>query len=178
MLPLDSPMWGELNHVYGSAEDSPQMLRALEKLDQISWGESSGPLDTFISAHYHQGDPNSAALAAVPHLLRIGKSKGAGSLTRLLILIGWIESVRDDAAPLEATALLAAYDEAIAEALELSLEAIQLPITDNEDFRHVLGAIAAFRGKKFLALRLFELDALYDEYLEKHGEDFTNRPKF
>ena len=154
------------------------MLRALEKLEQISWGESSGPLDTFISAHYHQGDPNSAALAAVPHLLRIGKSKDTASLTQLLILIGWIESVRDEKIPPEATSLMAAYEETIAEALELSLEAIQLPITDNEGFRHILGAISAFRGKRFLALRIFELDVLYDEYLEKHGEDFTSRPKF
>ena len=55
-LPLDSPRWKELVHVYGSAADMPDAIRRLDNLEHIEF-QRDGPLDEIISAIFHQGDP-------------------------------------------------------------------------------------------------------------------------
>ena len=69
MLSLDSPQWKQLQHAYGSAADTPELLRQLETFPS-SQGESE-PWFSIWSSLAHQGDVYSASFAAVPHVIRV-----------------------------------------------------------------------------------------------------------
>ena len=98
MLNLDDPRWNELNHAYGSASDTPTLLRRLEANPDIQ--EFGGithttplappELGQWNPGHYasyheffaepwlslwmslcHQGTVYTASFAAVPHIVRI-----------------------------------------------------------------------------------------------------------
>ena len=67
MIELDDPVWGELEHAYGTAEDVPEALRAIERrksLTQKFWDDLENKL-------VHQWSIGSASLAAMPHLVRL-----------------------------------------------------------------------------------------------------------
>lgn len=67
MIDLDDPIWRELKHAYGSAEDVPEALRSIEARKSLTkkfW-------DDFENKLVHQWSIGSASLAAMPHLVRI-----------------------------------------------------------------------------------------------------------
>jgi hypothetical protein len=69
-LPLDSPLWNELSHAYGSAGDIPALLIKLESFPESN-DYSDEPWFSLWSALAHQGDVYPASFAAVPHVVRI-----------------------------------------------------------------------------------------------------------
>jgi hypothetical protein len=105
IIPLDSPRWKTLGHAYGSAEDVPDLIRAVgaEKVPNYRDG---GMWFEVYSTLYHQHSTYSATYAAFPHLMHIA---GAGMLAQrvaVLCLAGQIrvhghadESIPDDLLP-------------------------------------------------------------------------------
>jgi hypothetical protein len=69
MLSLESPVWAQLQHAYGSASDIPNLLRQLESFP-ASEGQQE-PWFSIWSALAHQGDVYTASFAAVPHIVRV-----------------------------------------------------------------------------------------------------------
>lgn len=172
-LPLDSARWSELSHAYGPASDLPDLLSQIDRMKEISFEDKGGPFSQLISAVYHQGDATSAALAAAPHLLRTAQSKALPSRINLLIVMGWIESVRTQECSERIGPLYETYRQCMSEALSECIHILQLDDLDPVDLRYLLGAVAAFKGKQFLAARVFQLDELYAHYLEQTSEDDT-----
>jgi hypothetical protein len=70
LIELDSDKWKSLEHAYGSAEDIPDLLSALEKYPP-SGNYRSEPYYSLWGALCHQGDTYSASIAALPHLVRL-----------------------------------------------------------------------------------------------------------
>ena len=69
MLALESPRWSQLRHAYGSAADTPELLRrVLNDPEEDDWDDLFGTLT-------HQGDVSTAAYAAVPHIVRSALGK-------------------------------------------------------------------------------------------------------
>ena len=78
MLELDSPKWAKLQTPYGSAAGVPKMLRAVEqraaKLRTLDdW--DTDPWPEFFNVLCHQGDIDSASIAALPHVVRIAAAQ-------------------------------------------------------------------------------------------------------
>jgi hypothetical protein len=65
MIPLDDPVWKNLNGGYQIPFDASSVLGRLEQGEDV-WDELWEEL-------HHQGDVGEASYAAVPHLVRIGK---------------------------------------------------------------------------------------------------------
>ena len=169
MLPLGSPRWQELAHVYGAAGDIPEKLRRLEAEGIIDWGPDS-VLEEIASAIYHQGDPGTASYAAVPHLVRIAEDRTPAEQTWLVLLCGWIEAARTSLRPEVPDDLSQAYDNALAKARRLAIAFLNSPRgnwTKGEyavDLTYLFGAIAAFDGEHELAQDLAMFDILKDCY--------------
>ncbi|WP_433463850.1 HEAT repeat domain-containing protein [Spirillospora sp. CA-128828] len=91
---LDDIDWAGLHHAYGSAEDVPDLLRALSSSDEDERNAALGELFTNI---HHQGNRYSASAAAVPFLLALASDPGTPERTWPLYLavalaIGFDES--------------------------------------------------------------------------------------
>lgn len=65
---LDEVAWGELTHAFGTAQDIPDVLRAVASADRHARREAFRCLYGNL---YHQGSTYSATVAAVPFLLRV-----------------------------------------------------------------------------------------------------------
>ena len=70
MIDLDSSAWKTLTHAYGTADDVPALLRALEKLPNAQ-DVNAEPYHTLWSSLCHQGNSYDASYAASPHILEI-----------------------------------------------------------------------------------------------------------
>ena len=116
-LSLDSPRWLDLSHVYGSASDIPGLLTQIDRMEEVSLEDADGPLSRLVSAVYHQGDATTAALAAAPHLLKTAQNSNLSSRINLLIVIGWVESVRTDECAERIGELYGTYKHCVVEAL-------------------------------------------------------------
>src|SRR5437773_8148139 len=66
MIPLNDPSWSTLAGGYKTPYDPSDALRRLERGEDV-WDELWEEL-------HHQGDVGEASYAAVPHLIRIGKT--------------------------------------------------------------------------------------------------------
>lgn len=76
-LSLDSKRWARLTHAYGSAADTPDLLRRLyESPDRDVWSDLCG------GSVVHQGDVSEAAYAALPHVLAAAESVPASDRLR------------------------------------------------------------------------------------------------
>ncbi|GAA4392033.1 hypothetical protein GCM10023088_69710 [Actinomadura verrucosospora] len=91
---LDGIDWAGLDHAYGSAEDVPDLLRALSSSDEDEREAALGELFTTV---FHQGSRYGASAAAVPFLLGLASHPGTPERTWPLYL---------------AAALAIGYDEA------------------------------------------------------------------
>lgn len=70
MIDLDSSAWKTLNHAYGSADDIPELLRALQSLPNAQ-DVKTEPYHALWSSLCHQGTAYDASYAASPHLIEI-----------------------------------------------------------------------------------------------------------
>jgi len=181
-LPLDSPRWKELAHVYGSAADMPDAIRRLEKLDHIEF-QHDGPLDEIISAIYHQGDPDTGSYATVPHLVRIAESRPPGERLPLLSLCSWIEQYRTSTRPRIPEDLEPAYHHALARALTMTIELLAVPRSswgsfgDPYELHHIFMSIAALSGERKLAFLIDHIDDLEFYLKQENPEDWPPWPE-
>ncbi len=92
MLSLDSPRWQELEHAYGWATDTPELLLQLSNFPK-SEGKSE-PWFSIWSSLAHQGDVHSASFAAVPHVVAILASNPLRCDSAYFQFPAWIEICR------------------------------------------------------------------------------------
>jgi hypothetical protein len=92
MLGLDNPRWSELRHAYGSAQDLPTLLRALQEIPSSS-GDAD-PWFTLWSALAHQGDVYDASFAAVPYVIEAMSRDPAKADSSYLQFPAWVEICR------------------------------------------------------------------------------------
>ncbi len=88
---LDSIPWKRLSHAYGSAEDVPELLRALWTDDPEVPG-AEGPLWQLFGNILHQGTVYSATAHAVPFLLELAASPQIAERIGVLDLLACIAS--------------------------------------------------------------------------------------
>jgi hypothetical protein len=69
MTRLNKTVWSNLPHAYGTAEDTPDLLRQLEASPTLARPTMRTSLGT--AALCHQGDVYLASYAALPHMARI-----------------------------------------------------------------------------------------------------------
>ncbi|RUM22236.1 hypothetical protein EFQ99_25465 [Rhizobium vallis] len=71
MLSITDPRWRELRHAYGSADDIPELLRALAMSPGPKASFEEEPWFSLWSRLCHQGDVYRASYVAVPHIVQI-----------------------------------------------------------------------------------------------------------
>jgi hypothetical protein len=81
---LDSVDWGSLTHAYGTAEDVPELLRALRSDDEEERREAMYELCGNI---YHQGTRYEATAHAVPFLLELVADPATPDRTEVMHLL-------------------------------------------------------------------------------------------
>ena len=96
MLALDDPRWGELSHAYGSAADTPTLLRMLEAdPNRTDYSEDDdNPWSQLDMSICHQGTVCSGSYAAVPHIVRIAALAADPLPIGYLLLPAYIERGR------------------------------------------------------------------------------------
>ncbi len=116
-LELSDPRWAELTHAYGSAVDIPAQLRSLRACTTLPSRWQDEPLSSLWQSLCHQGVPDTASYAAVPHLLEIALGRPAREGEQVLHLVGNIIAYQHRGPPMP-TWLAQPYDRAIALAVE------------------------------------------------------------
>ena len=157
-LPLDDPAWGSLSHAYGSADDVPGLLRALEASPRPTIDYQDEPWFTLWSSLCHQGDVYTASYAAVPNIVRIALEADWPIDFSFLMLPTAIEIARgEERAPLVPDFLEAAYRAAI-EALVDCVLRHSGQEWDNSFVRSGLAAMAVAKGHRSIAEAIIDLD--------------------
>jgi len=157
MLDLDSPIWKDLTHAYGSAADIPTLLEQLKTASPQEKYDSE-PWFSLWSALCHQNDVYSASYAALPHIIAIAGSKPARERLDHLFLAASIEAFRHVGdAPAIPVDLQEAYQQGIEQSFTLILGCLKLDWQENE-YRILLGALAVVRAHPQLGNAIFELD--------------------
>ena len=90
-MDLDSIPWQKLTHAYGSAEDVPDLLRALRTAPPNGAGEES-PLWHLFGNIWHQGTVYEATAYAVPFLIEIIQERQTPDRVHILLLLAAIAS--------------------------------------------------------------------------------------
>ena len=102
MLGLDDPRWTELRHAYGTASDTPNVLRQLRSTSVSTDREE--PWFTLWSSLAHQGDVYSASFAACPTLSESWLALRQRATRRFFsFLRGWRYAVGERAFPFPIT---------------------------------------------------------------------------
>ena len=91
-LPLNSPRWAELWHMYGNASDVPARLRKLRRVQTDD--RLAEELCTLMTGVYHQHDVTTAAFAVVPHLAELCLASKLQTCYRYIGCIAKIEVAR------------------------------------------------------------------------------------
>lgn len=158
MLDLNSPLWKDLTHAYGSAADIPALLEQL-KTAAPPKNYDTEPWFSLWSALCHQYDVYTASYAALPHIIAIAGSRPAHERLDHLLLASSIEAFRhlEDAPPIPVE-LKEAYEQAIKQAPTLILECLELDWQDRDDCI-LLGALAVMQGHPQLGNAIFELES-------------------
>jgi hypothetical protein len=154
MLSLDSPRWNELQHAYGIASDTPELLRQLQSLPD-ALGESE-PWFTLWSSLAHQRDVYSASFAAVPHVVRALASAPASASFVYFHFPAWVEICRKNNSTPIPSDLEEAYFSALSELPGLVAAASARP-WDADFLACALSAIAAAKGSSKVAEAVMEL---------------------
>ena len=154
MLSLDSPRWESLQHAYGSASDTPSLLRQLQSLPDAT-GESE-PWFTLWSSLAHQDDVYSASFAAVPHVVSVIASQPEKATATYFQFPACVEiSRKRQRTPIPAD-LEQAYFAALGQLPALAAAAASRP-WDADMVASVLSAIAAAKGDPTVAEAALEL---------------------
>lgn len=163
MLQNADDRWGELRSGYRLRFDPRP---ALEKLESSSDPEAAWAI--LWAELYHQGDVDTAAYAAVPHIVRIHAARDLPEWNTYALL-GVVESARQLERNPEIPAWLApAYRAAWDRVVELALR--DLARSREEDLvQSALGAIAVARGLRsagqlLISFSAAELDEILSEY--------------
>lgn len=154
MLALDSSRWAELQHAYGPAADTPDLLRKLQSLPD-SVGESE-PWFSLWSSLAHQGDVYSASFAAVPHVIAALSSAPATAPSTYFQFPAWVEICRKNRGATIPRELELAYFNALAELPSLVAAAAGRP-WDSSFTACALAAVAAAKGNAKVAEAVLEL---------------------
>jgi len=141
VIPFDSARWTELRHAFGSAGDVPGML------DRLGKGDATVMADLF-GYICHQGTPESASYAAVPHLVEISRDVRDPELrAEILVLIGAIAAATD--LPDVPADLRVAYEAALPLARDLALKTLNEAIKPSNAV-YLLEAAATLDGRTVL----------------------------
>ena len=154
MLSLDSQRWNELQHAYGFASDTPDLLRQLQSLPDSS-GQSE-PWFTLWSSLAHQGDVYPASFAAVPHVIRALATAPVSAPSTYFQFPAWVEICRQNHSTPIPSDLAPAYFSALAELPGLVAAASARP-WDADFLACALSAIAAAKGSATVAEAAMEL---------------------
>jgi hypothetical protein len=132
VLSLDDPRWAELQHAYGSAKDTPELLRRVydDPDDSDAWYELWGSI-------CHQGTAYQASFAAVPHLVAIAERSAACDRADALSLVACIVISAYYIPP----DLSAEFREALGRIPTLAAET--LGQVEEDQARHLIVALAA-----------------------------------
>lgn len=150
MLSLDDLKWRELNGGYKTPYDASVALKRMERGEDV-WDELWEEL-------HHQGDVGEASYAAVPHLIRIGKTLPNRDWN-LYALVSCIEVERHRKTnPPLPDWLAESYRQAMGEMLDLAASDLR---SSDEQYTvwSILAAIALAKGQ----LKLGALISLSDE---------------
>lgn len=93
MLSLTSDTWSQLTHAYGPADDVPALIVKLSDYPSKSRHDSE-PFFSLWSSLCHQGDTNTAAYAAVPHIVGLAQAQPDRITYDFLLLPTSIEIAR------------------------------------------------------------------------------------
>jgi hypothetical protein len=145
MIALDSPQWAQLRHAYGAAADTAVAIQRL--IDRPTGPAADAIWHDLFGSLVHQGTVYQAALAAVPHLVRIATRLPPEDRLAFIDFIGLVATnvvVADPADPLwrGCAAAFAAAD---------ALVDPQLAAEDDHDVLIAAGARAAFAGCQGIA---------------------------
>lgn len=144
MLPLDSARWRELEHAYGVAEDTPDLLRQLESQAEEESADAE-PWFTLWNSLCHQGDVYDASFAAVPHVLRIAEAHPDLFSSSFLQFPACVEFCRRKAGGAVPVELELAYFAAL-ERIPAILALASTREWDETFLRCALSALAASKG--------------------------------
>lgn len=164
MLPLDSPLWNQLTHAYGSAADVPPWLEQLKQLP--SSAGNAEPWFSIWSALAHQGDVFVSSYAAVPHVveaLAIAPEKADSSYIHFP---AWVEICRAKGGPPIPAELESSYFAALRRLPSLVAAAASRNL-EPEFVGCCMAALAAAQGQPAMAEAALELNPeLAEQYLE------------
>ena len=164
MLSLDSPKWSELKHAYGSASNTPDLLRQLQALPS-SEGENE-PWFSLWSSLAHQGDVYPASFAAVPHVVNFLSQAPAKADFSYFQFPAWVEVCRQKNSVPIPTELEAAYLAAL-EKLPSLVAAAADRKWDSGFLCCALSAIAASKGFGSVAEAVLEMNPeVAEEFME------------
>ncbi len=149
-MPLDDPRWKTLQGGYKIPYDPTPALRRLEA-GEDAWDELWDEL-------HHQGDIGEASYAAVPHLVRIGRSLPSRDWN-LYGLVSTIEIERHRKTNPALPAWMAeSYRAAWHELLEVALEDLTSS-NEPESVRSILGVLALAKGELQLGALIAHSDS-------------------
>ncbi len=154
MLELTSTRWRELTHAYGSAEDIPRLLDALATHDGQQEREELwfGLWATLCP----EGRVQSAAYAAVPHVLALARVRDAGDRIAALHFAASVEVSRHEpGAPPISHDLVAAYALAVESMPAHVAEFANVP-WDEPTARILAAALLAGKRQAILARALLD----------------------
>ena len=180
MLDLDSARWSELRHAYGSASDTPGLLRTLSEAP-VGGDYRQEPWFTLWSSLCHQDSVYTASYASVPHIVDASKAREASCRLEYLHLAGYIECCRHmPDAPELPMEFVSDYTAALAQGADLTLESLS-GTWDEASYRGLLGVLAAFRGFPELGAAILELSREVEcpsceSFLVPPGYDSFSRP--
>ena len=161
MLELDSPLWGDLNHAYGPADDLPALLRKLPDAE-LGAGYDTEPWFSLWSALCHQSDVYPASYAALPHIIAAAGTRIPEERTEYLVLASAIEAMRHKpGSPSVSLELEEAYHQALEMARDQTLKALAVE-GDRDFFGGLLGALAAFSGYPRLSAAITNMQSDID----------------
>jgi hypothetical protein len=154
VLPLDSPLWNELTHAYGSAGDIPALLLQLESFPESN-DYRDEPWFSLWSALAHQGDVYPASFAAVPHVVRILASNPSKADHQFFLFPSCVEIDRHKRSISIPTGLEADYLDSLGRLHSLAVDALASRGDITFD-RSVNAAIAATEGRIEVAAALLD----------------------
>ena len=170
MIKLDSDRWQELAHAYGSAADTPELIKKAAQLPAvIDW--QTEPYYSLWSSLCHQGDCYTASYAAVPHIVSICRSDMSQANRSLLQLVVCIELARlSEQGPAVPSDIQEAYHEALVGLPELISI---LHVKNPSEHLAIIGAVALAvnSGQGVLARAFLEMNsAIAPQFLEWFSE--------
>ena len=165
----DATRWANLQHAYGPASDTPDLLRKLYDLPVSQ--DDAEPWCSLWSSLAHQGDVYSASFAAVPHVIDALSRAPEKADETYFHFPAWIEICRQKKGLEVPEELRASYFGALERLPSLVAQAADR--TWDESFLLcALSAIAASKGNAAVAEVVLELEShVAREFLEW----FSNR---